>query len=543
MVERSIYLINPRENAPGYYNMEVLSAWGVSRMVNLADLTTPTVAAMLPADWRVALCDERIEPVDFETDAEIVGITGKVSQRDRIVELAAEFRARGKLVMIGGPYASLNPDDMRPHADILVRGEIEDIAAGMFAEIASGKFQSEYVGTRPDLRNSPMPRWDLYPKQLAMVAQIQTSRGCPFECEFCDVIQYLGRKQRWKEPDQVIRELDVLYDMGYRHIYLADDNLTVVRRRARELLAALVKWNESKPPAERVSFSTQLSIDISRDEDILDLCVRAGLRNVFIGVETPNEESLAETKKRQNLKIDMVEEIGKFARHGIVVTAGMIVGFDHDGLDIFERQYSFVQRLPVPLPMISILVAPAATPLRARMATEGRLIGDDRVGGGGLLRTNIMPKNMTYDQLIAGTRWLLHAVYEPMAFLHRIETMVALVPDPNISSRRREPTPRERKLYTQLARRGPAERRMIRRVWSLAMARGDLRRELLYCLMIYCQIRYMLEAQDIWRPELVGASRPHFLDAPDRSPDHSPDHSPERNAGGPAASAAMVGVA
>jgi hypothetical protein len=169
--------------------------------------------------------------------------------------------------------------------------------------------------------------------------------------------------------------------------------------------------------------------------------------------------------------------------------------------------------LPVPLPMISILVAPAATPLRARLAAEGRLIGDDRVGGGGLLRTNIVPKNMTYDQLVAGTRWLLHAVYEPAAFLHRIETMVALVPRPNMRSQRREPTRSERKLYTQLASRGPEERKMIRRVWSLAMSRGDLRRELLYCLMIYCQIRHMLEAQDIWRPELVGAARPQFLAA------------------------------
>ncbi|MEX1107990.1 MAG: radical SAM protein [Dongiaceae bacterium] len=513
MVERSIYLINPRENAPGYYNMEVLAAWGVTRLVNLADLTTPTVAAMVPPDWRVSLCDERIDPIDFDTDAAIVGITGKVSQRDRIIELAAEFRARGKLVLIGGPYASLNPDDMRPHADVLVRGEIEDIAAGMFAEIASDHFQSEYIGTKPDLRNSPLPRWDLYPRQNAIAAQVQTSRGCPFECEFCDVIQYLGRKQRWKEPDQVIRELDVLFEAGYRHIYLADDNLTVMRRRARELLEALAAWNLKKKPEERVAFATQLSIDIARDDDMLGLCVRAGLRNVFVGVETPNEESLAETKKRQNLRIDLVEELGKFARRGIVVTAGMIVGFDHDGPDIFERQYDFVQKLPVPLPMISILVAPSATPLRARMAEEGRLIGDDRVGGGGLLRTNIMPKNMSYDQLIDGTRWLLHAVYDPMAFLKRIETMVAMAPPYSGVSPRREPHQFERKLYKQLATRGPGEARMIRRVWGLAMGRKDLRRELLYCLMIYCQIRHMLEAQDIWRPELVGVERPQFLAA------------------------------
>jgi radical SAM superfamily enzyme YgiQ (UPF0313 family) len=512
-MDRSIYLINPRENAPGYYNMEVLAAWGVGKRVNLADLTMPTVAALLPADWRVSLCDERIDPVDFETDAAVIGITGKVSQRDRIIELAADFRARGKLVMIGGPYATLNPDDMRSHADILVRGEIEEIAAGMFAEIASGKFQSEYIGTRPDLATSPLPRWDLYPRRYALAGQIQTSRGCPFECEFCDVIQYLGRKQRWKEPEQVIRELEVLYDAGYQHIYLADDNLTVVRRRARALLEALAEWNESKEPLKRISFATQLSIDIARDDDMLALCVRAGVRNVFIGVETPNEESLAETKKRQNMRIDLVEEISKFARHGITVTAGMIVGFDHDGPDIFERQYEFVQKLPVPLPMVSILVAPAATPLHARMEAEGRLIGDSRVGGGGLLRTNIAPKSMSYDQLMDGTRWLLHAIYDPRAFLHRVETFVAMAPRQNAKSSRREPTKPERKLYSALASRGPHEAALVRRVWGLAMARKNLRNEILFCLMIYCQIRHMLEAQEVWQSELVGVERPKFLAA------------------------------
>lgn len=511
-MDKSIYLINPCENAPGYFNMEVLEAWGATNKVNLADLTMPTVAALVPADWRITICDERVTPVDLGHEAAIVGITGKVSQRDRMIELAAAFRAQGKLVLIGGPYASLNPEDMRPHCDVLVTGEIEEIAAGMFAEIGAGKFERQYVGTKPDLKTSPMPRWDLYPHRSALVAQIQTSRGCPFECEFCDVIQYLGRKQRWKEPDQVIRELEVLADRGYRTVYLADDNLTVVRRRARELLEALDAWNR-KRAGDRVRFSTQLSIDIARDEEMLALCARAGLRNVFIGVETPNEESLAETHKRQNLRINIADEIAKFARHGIGVTAGFIVGFDHDGPDIFERQRAFIQSLPVPLPMISILVAPAATPLRARMAAEGRLIGDDLVGGGGLLRTNIMPKLMSYDELIEGTRWLLHRVYDPQAFLDRVEKLVALAPPDRSQPTRREPHPAERVLFSRLASYGPVEWRVVRRVWNLAMKRADLRGEMLYSLMIYCQIRYMLEAQDIWRPEMVGSERPQFLAA------------------------------
>ena len=510
-MERSIYLINPRENAPSYYSLEVLEAWNIARGVSLADLTMPTVAALIPSDWNVTVVDERLRRVDFNTPAAIVGITGKVSQRDRMIELAAKFRARGKLVLIGGPYATLNPDDMRPHADILIRGEIEEIAAGMFAEIASGKFQTEYMGTRPDLRLSPLPRWDLYPTGRVLAAQVQTSRGCPFECEFCDVIQYLGRKQRWKEPLQVIAELDVLYERGYRHIYMADDNLTVVRRRARELLEAIEQWNDTRP-AGRVRFATQVSIDIARDDDMLALARRAGLSNVFIGVETPNEESLAETKKRQNLRIDIAEEINKFARHGIAVTAGLIVGFDHDGPGIFERQRDFVATLPVPLANVGLLVAPAATPLHARIEKEGRLLGHDRVGAGSLLRTNIEPKNMTYEQMLDGLRWLLHAIYEPNAFLARMERFVELAPKSK-NPRYRAPNQIERQLYKRLADMGPGERKLVRRTWEIARDYPVLRSEIMYTLMIYCQIRYMLDAQDIWRPALVGAARPQFLAA------------------------------
>ncbi len=267
---------------------------------------------------------------------------------------------------------------------------------------------------------------------------------------------------------------------------------------------------------------------------MLALCRRGGLQNVFIGVETPNAESLAETGKRQNLRVDLVEEIGKFVRHGIAVTAGLIVGFDHDGPDIFERQRDFVDRLPVPLANVGILVAPAATPLRARLAAEGRLIGDDRLGAGSLLRTNILPKSMTYDELIEGTRWLLHAIYRPEAFQARMEKFVALAPKVD------RPAPREtheaeRKLYFKLAEYGQGERHLIRQTWQWAMRYPNLRAELLYSLMTYCQIRYMLDAQDIWRPELVGATPPDWMRASTAAPAMAPASA--------ASAAAMIGVA
>jgi Radical SAM superfamily/Domain of unknown function (DUF4070) len=498
---KSLYLINPKEGSPGYHSMDVLAAWGIARAVNTADLTMPTIAAFAPKGWVVSICDERIQPVEFHTSALVIGITGKVSQRDRMIELAAEFRRRGKLVMIGGPYASLNPEDMAPHADILVAGEIEEIAGQLFDDIAQGRWQSRYQGTRPDLALSPVPRWDLYPRNVALAAQVQTSRGCPFECEFCDVIQYLGRKQRWKNPDQVLRELDVLYALGFRNVFFADDNFTVVRRRARELLDRLAAWNRSRP-AGSVHFSTQLSIDLARDPDLMAQCVEAGLGMAFIGVETPNQDSLAETLKRQNLRINLADELSKVVQAGIMVMCGMIVGFDHDGPDIFDRQATFIESLPVPIISLGLLVAPGATPLHARLHKEGRIAFDDRFGGGGFLETNIRPKLMSEAQLKAGMRWLMNRIYAPAAFGRRVQNYV----DASIV---RRPATRtslfgrlEGALAKRLAQYGLAERSLLELMEGLTWRRPDLRGHLSYMLLHYCQVRYLMETNQLWDPPL-----------------------------------------
>ncbi len=500
-MQNSLYLINPAEKSPGIYSVEVLEGWGIGRAVHLADLATPTVAALVPPDWRVGLCDERIQAVDFETPARIVGITGKVSQRDRMIELAAEFRRRGKLVMLGGPYASLNPEDLRPHADILVRGEIEEIAGRLFADLAAGTWQADYEGTRPDLSTSPTPRWDLYPRGAALLGQVQTSRGCPFECEFCDVIQYLGRRQRWKDPEQVIRELDVLYAQGYRNVFFADDNFTVMRKRTHALLERVAAWNRSRPYGQ-VSFSTQVSIDIARDPELLAHCYDAGMRIVFVGIETPNEASLAETMKRQNLRVDLVAEVKKIVNAGIMVMCGMIVGFDHDGPDIFETQAAFIERLPVPVVGLGLLGAPAQTPLHARLQKEGRLASHDRVGAGDLLDTNIIPKLMSMAQLKSGMRWLLNRIYTPAAYARRIEQFVAASPPPRRPPRPPQFRPVEQALGNRLARYGKEEQDLLRLFERLVGERPDLRGGLSYALLHYCQQRYILDINGIWDPAL-----------------------------------------
>ena len=469
-------------------------------MTSMADLATPTVAAMVPADWHVTLCDERVQPVDLDTPARFVGLTGKVSQRDRMVELAAAFRARGKVVLTGGPYASLNPDDMRPHADVLVRGEMEEIAAELFADLAAGRPKPEYVGTKPDLRLSPVPRWDLYPRGLAISAQVQTSRGCPFDCEFCDVIQYLGRKQRWKEPDQVVGELDLLQRLGYRSVFFADDNLTVMRRRARALLERLVAWQAEQP--QRMTFSTQVSVDIARDSEMLQLLRAADFDNVFIGIETPNEASLAETRKRQNMKVDLAAEVGRIVETGTMVVAGLMVGFDNDGPDIFARQAAFVGTLPAPLVMTGLLVAPAATPLYTRIEAEGRLIDMEGLGAGRLAQTNIRPLRMTTPALNAGMTWLLNKVYAPLAVARRIEHFVERCGSRGPAVAAPLFQGGLALLAQRLASHGAEDIHLLRTMEAAVAHRPDLMGPITNTLVYYCQARHTLAHQGLWQPAL-----------------------------------------
>jgi radical SAM superfamily enzyme YgiQ (UPF0313 family) len=416
-VSKSIYFINPRAKFPTYFSAEIFAACGFKPATAMADLAIPTLAALAPADFDVRLCDENISPLDLDIDVDFVGITGKVTQQERMIEIAHHFRQRGKTVIIGGPQASLSPESLRRECDVLVTGEIENIAGQFFADLSMGSWKQQYFGDKPDLDKSPIPKWDAYPNHRAAMGTVQTSRGCPFECEFCDVIQYLGRKQRHKSPSHVLAELDELHRHGYRAVFLADDNFTVYKSRAKELLSALRHWNDSG--GKGFLFTTQVSIDCARDTEMLQLCAESGLTHVFVGIETPNENSLKETKKRQNVGVDLGERIERFVHSGIAVTAGMIVGFDADTKGIFEQQYEFAMSLPVPVFSLGALVAPAATPLHTRMALENRLVENGWEVAGAPWNTNLVPLLMSRSELIAGIRWLCNRLYSPGAFAER----------------------------------------------------------------------------------------------------------------------------
>ena len=515
-MSKSVYLINPQA-LPGYYGAEVCTHLKLTPAVWVADPAITTIAALAPDDFVITLCEQHLTPADLDTAADYIGLTGKSSQVGAMLELAKAYRQRGKTVLIGGPFASLSPDTVRPYCDILVRGEIEDIAMDLFDDLRTGRWRREYVGGRPDLTSSPIPRWELYPNEQALLGCVQTSRGCPFECEFCDVIQYVGRKQRHKSIAQILAELDKLYQLGYKNVFFADDNFTVYRRRTKELLKALRDWNHRQPEGA-LRFSTQLSIDIARDDDILQLCAEAGLGYVYIGIETPNEASLKETKKHQNVGIDLLGQIQRFLDHGIAIMGGMIVGFDSDGPDIFEQQYHFAMSTPIPIFSLGALIAPESTPLYSRMQAANRLIAQDysdTLAASCPWETNIIPQQMSQQTLLTGIKWLANQLYHPAHFGRRVLQFVERYQPVQQNVLRYRQTRRFAEAQIMQTIRdirhlGAGESSMYKELIAATQANPDLQWYVLQMIFQYRQIRYMFEKGQFWEPYVTSFASPNF---------------------------------
>ena len=485
-----VYLIAPLPD----FGSEALVADKVlnidERYALLASAGITTVAALLDGDFNIRLCDEMIEEVDFDDPSGVVAISMNVSQAARGIEIARRFRAMGRRVIMGGPHVSLAPGEFDGEADSLIIGEFETVASEVSRDLLAGALKPRYLCGQADLGRSPVPRWDLYRNDRAISGVIQTSRGCPFECSFCDVIQYLGRVQRHKPIENVLAEAQVLYDLGYRSINLSDDNFTVHRKKSRVLLEGLAGWN-GRDGRQPVQFATQASIDLSRDAELIELCNRAGLRDIFVGIETSNEEALKEVKKRQNLRRDLVAEISRIVAGGLTVTGGMMVGFDHDDLGCFERQFEFGMALPVVNLRVSVLVAPIATPLYEKMAAEGRLFRDNTNFPGGDLWTNIEPRQMTRRQLAEGAIWLVEALHEPDNAIKRFEHLSAILAPPPEHLRASDHivTPGKGasgvlRLLRQAAR-DPRARRIIDAVNDLSHQRPEIARDLSSALAIF----------------------------------------------------------
>ncbi|MFO0841511.1 MAG: DUF4070 domain-containing protein [Gemmataceae bacterium] len=418
-----VYMVQPRF-PPSYWGLEHFMALTPFQAV-FPPLGLLTLAALTPPDFDVELVDENAgEEVNYRTDACIVCITGYLIQMKRVFEIADEFRALGKTVVLGGPMANLVPEECRPHCDVLFEGEAEYTWPRFAREYVANRHADHYVEhEKIHLPDSPPPRLDVLRRSYAH-GIVQCTRGCPFTCEFCDIIVMYGRKMRFKPVPQIIQEVEAWHKKGAKQVFFSDDNFVGHRAYSKEMLKALAEWNKRQD--RPLSFYTQCSIDMARDDELLGLLREANFISVFIGIESPRKESLAETHKLQNERIDLVAAVHKIQSYNLFIWCGMIVGFDADDVSIFEEQYQFLQKAQIPFVMLSVLLAAPKTPLYLRLKEEGRLFPIDPdctervhyVGTAG--GTNFRPKLMTNEELTRGQKALYHRLYEPAAFAARL---------------------------------------------------------------------------------------------------------------------------
>jgi radical SAM superfamily enzyme YgiQ (UPF0313 family) len=378
-----------------------------------------TVAAMLPQRWERRLVDLNVEPLTHADIAwaDIVFISAMIVQRESLHHIIRRCKALGKRVVVGGPFASTGSEHLA-EADHVFIGEAETTFPGFVRDLENGVAQRTYEGQeKPALTSTPVPEFGLvhFPHYLAM--PVQFSRGCPFRCEFCDIIEIYGRVPRTKTNEQMLAELDALYNAGWRGlVFIVDDNFIGNKRNVKNFLPHLADWSERH--GRPFSFLTEASLNLADDDELLGLMQRAGLRRVFIGIETPVEKSLQETQKGQNTRRDMLESVRKIQSHGMEVMAGFIVGFDNDPADIFERQIDFIRASAIPQAMVGLLQALPDTQLWRRLEREGRL-HTDATGNNTDGSLNFVPR-MDVANLVAGYQHILKTIYSPAEFYERV---------------------------------------------------------------------------------------------------------------------------
>ncbi len=388
-----------------------------------------TVAAMLPRGWLRRLVDMNVDRLTEEDLlwADMVFIGGMAIQRTSAEQLIARCKAQGLRVVAGGPLFATNPDQFAG-VDHFVLGEAELTLPVFLTDLQDGNPQRVYRSSGfCDLQQTPIPEWGLIRMKKYASMSIQFSRGCPFNCDFCNVTVLFGRRPRLKATEQVITELDSLYDAGWRgNIFFVDDNFIGNKRYLKKrLLPALIKWRENK---KGCVFYTEASINLADDPELMDLMVRAGFDSVFIGIESPEEDSLVECRKYQNRNRDLIENIRIIQRAGMQVHGGFIVGFDSDSLSTFQRHIEFIQKSGIVTAMVGMLQAPPGTRLFDRLQRENRVVGmisGDNVDG----TTNIVPK-MGLERLMNGYRSIMAHIYSPKHYYRRVKTFLEIFSAP-----------------------------------------------------------------------------------------------------------------
>lgn len=414
-----LLLINPRFPESFWsFQWAIQEILPGKRAVN-PPLGLATLAALCPPDWEVHIVDENVEAVPLAPVADLVGICGMGVQLPRQRELLVYYRRCGYYVVAGGSYASLCPEEYALLADTVIAGEAEYIWKQFCQDFERGMPQPCYreSGTVA-LADSPVPRFDLLKLDRYSYATLQYSRGCPFRCEFCDIIVMFGRRPRVKRLEQVGRELDALRQAGIRSVFFVDDNLIGHRAQAKALLRFLQHYQaEHRYP---FSFGTEVSLDLAQDRELLDLFRAANFGWVFVGIESTDPASLKETGKTQNLREDLLTSVRRLYAYGIDVLGGFIIGFDHDTLETFEQQYRFITEAGIQSAMIGLLTALPRTPLYARLQQEGRLLPGGGAGDNTRAGTNIVPKHMSAEAMVAAYQALYRRLLGDREIARRI---------------------------------------------------------------------------------------------------------------------------
>ena len=398
----------------------------ISKKAAFPPLGLLTVAAMLPEEWQkklvdmntTALIDEDIKWADY------VFISAMIVQQESVKEVIARCGELHTKIVAGGPlfttgYEQFNLGDV----DHLVLGEAEDTLPLFLEDLQKGCAQHIYESSEhPEITKTPVPLWELVDMGKYASMNVQYSRGCPFNCEFCDIIILDGHRPRTKDKSQLIAEFEALYGQGWRNsVFIVDDNFIGNKRKLKEeTLPAMVEWSQKRKYPFR--FFTEASINLADDEELMQLMTKAGFDTVFVGIETPNEESLVECSKFQNVNRDLVASVKKMQNYGLEVQGGFIVGFDSDPVSIFKSQINFIQKSGIVTAMVGLLNAPPGTRLYHRLKKENRLLpygsGDNTDG-----TMNFIPK-MNQETLITGYKNVVKTIYSAKPYYERIKTFL-----------------------------------------------------------------------------------------------------------------------
>ncbi|MGA3268497.1 MAG: DUF4070 domain-containing protein [Verrucomicrobiota bacterium] len=404
----------------------------IRKKASLPPLGLLTVAAMLPKEWAKRLVDVNVRKLRDQdlAWAEVVFISGMIAQQDSAHELIARCRTAGKTIVAGGPLFTLEHEQFA-EVDHFVLNEAEVTLPEFLRDFERDAARRVYASSEfPDLRETPAPLWELVNIQRYASMSVQFSRGCPFDCEFCNITAMFGHRPRTKTTAQVIAELDGLHRAGWRRtVFFVDDNFIGNKRVLKEeLLPALIQWQKGRGG---IPFYTEASINLADDEELMRLMVEAGFNQVFIGIETPEEAGLAECNKRQNQQRDLVADVKRIQRAGLEVQGGFIVGFDSDTPTIFARQMQFIQQSGIVTAMVGLLQAIPGTKLHQRLKDQGRLNGQttgNNVDG----TTNFIPR-MNRETLREGYKSLMGYLYAPGPYYRRIRTFLREYQRPKIS--------------------------------------------------------------------------------------------------------------